>query len=58
MVDDAIVVGENIFAHQEMDKSSSIAAIDGATEVSSPGEQYSYKLRTFSALRITCVFIE
>ena len=36
VVDDAIVVGENIFAHQEMDKSSSIAAIDGATEVSSP----------------------
>ena len=27
VVDDAIVVGENIFAHQEMDKSSSIAAV-------------------------------
>jgi len=36
VVDDAIVVGENIFAHQEMDKSSAKAAIDGATEISSP----------------------
>jgi multidrug efflux pump subunit AcrB len=36
VVDDAIVVGENIFAHQEMDKSNSKAAIDGAIEISSP----------------------
>ena len=36
VVDDAIVVGENIFAHQEMDKSNAKAAIDGAKEISSP----------------------
>ncbi len=36
VVDDAIVVGENIFAHQEMDKSNSKAAIEGALEISSP----------------------
>ncbi|WP_417735388.1 efflux RND transporter permease subunit [Rosistilla oblonga] len=33
VVDDAIVVGENIYAHQQMGKSWRDAAIDGATEV-------------------------
>ncbi len=33
VVDDAIVVGENIYAHREMGKSYRDAAIDGATEV-------------------------
>ncbi|WP_417851880.1 efflux RND transporter permease subunit [Thalassoglobus sp.] len=33
VVDDAIVVGENIYAHREMGKSYRQAAIDGATEV-------------------------
>ena len=36
VVDDAIVVGENIFAHQEMDKSPSEAAIEGAIEIGPP----------------------
>ena len=33
VVDDAIVIGENIYAHQQMGKSLLNAAIDGATEV-------------------------
>ncbi|MEZ6122149.1 MAG: efflux RND transporter permease subunit [Planctomycetaceae bacterium] len=33
VVDDAIVVGENIYAHRQMGKSYQQAAIDGATEV-------------------------
>ncbi|RUL87793.1 efflux RND transporter permease subunit [Tautonia sociabilis] len=36
VVDDAIVVGENIYRHREMGKSPVRAAIDGATEVSGP----------------------
>ena len=36
LVDDAIVVGERIFAHQEMGKSPRRAAIDGTKEVSLP----------------------
>ena len=33
IVDDAIVVGENVFAHRKMDKSLIQAAIDGTCEV-------------------------
>ncbi|MFN9464980.1 MAG: efflux RND transporter permease subunit, partial [Planctomycetota bacterium] len=33
VVDDAIVIGENIFAHRDMGKSNIQAAIDGAAEV-------------------------
>jgi len=33
VVDDAIVIGENIYAHKQMGKRSLQAAIDGATEV-------------------------
>jgi HAE1 family hydrophobic/amphiphilic exporter-1 len=33
VVDDAIVVGENIYAHRQMGKSFSRAAVDGAVEV-------------------------
>jgi multidrug efflux pump subunit AcrB len=33
VVDDAIVVGENIYEHRQMGKSFHVAAIDGATEV-------------------------
>jgi multidrug efflux pump subunit AcrB len=33
VVDDAIVVGENVYAHREMGKSYRQAAVDGATEV-------------------------
>ena len=33
VVDDAIVVGENIYAHRQMGKSYRLAAIDGTTEV-------------------------
>ncbi|QDT42064.1 Multidrug resistance protein MdtB [Gimesia alba] len=33
VVDDAIVVGENIYEHRQMGKSFLVAAIDGATEV-------------------------
>lgn len=36
LVDDAIVVGENIFAHYERGKKPLQAAIDGALEVSAP----------------------
>ena len=36
VVDDAIVVGENIFAHQEMNKSSLEAAVDGTLEIGPP----------------------
>ncbi|MBC8259035.1 MAG: efflux RND transporter permease subunit [SAR324 cluster bacterium] len=36
VVDDAIVVGENIYAHQEMKKSPLDAAVDGATEIGPP----------------------
>ncbi len=36
VVDDAIVVGENIFSHQEMGKPPSKAAIEGATEIGAP----------------------
>jgi len=36
LVDDAIVVGENIFAHRQMGKPYLQAAIDGALEVSVP----------------------
>ncbi|HHZ78046.1 MAG TPA: efflux RND transporter permease subunit, partial [Candidatus Lambdaproteobacteria bacterium] len=36
VVDDAIVVGENIFAHQEMNKSSLRAAVDGTIEIGPP----------------------
>ena len=36
VVDDAIVVGENIYRHREMGKSPVRAAIDGAKEVSGP----------------------
>lgn len=36
LVDDAIVVGERIFAHEEMGKTRLQAAIDGTSEVSSP----------------------
>jgi len=36
VVDDAIVVGENIFRHRTLGKSVSQAAIDGATEVANP----------------------
>ncbi len=36
VVDDAIVVGENIYAHQEMDKSSLSAAVDGTIEIGPP----------------------
>lgn len=36
VVDDAIVVGENIYEHQQQDKSPVQAAIDGAYEVSRP----------------------
>ena len=34
LVDDGIVIGENIYAHYEMGKSSTRAAIDGTLEVS------------------------
>lgn len=33
VVDDAIVIGENIYAHRQMSKSMLEAAVDGATEV-------------------------
>lgn len=33
VVDDAIVVGENIYEHRQMGKSFLVAAVDGATEV-------------------------
>ncbi|MEM1227222.1 MAG: efflux RND transporter permease subunit [Planctomycetota bacterium] len=33
VVDDAIVIGENIYAHRQMGKSFALAAVDGATEV-------------------------
>ena len=36
VVDDAIVVGENIFAHQEMNKTSLRAAVDGTLEIGPP----------------------
>ena len=36
VVDDAIVVGENIYAHQEMGKSRLRASVEGASEISSP----------------------
>jgi len=36
VVDDAIVVGENIFRHMEMDKEPLQAAVDGAKEVGIP----------------------
>ncbi|QDU09700.1 efflux RND transporter permease subunit [Gimesia aquarii] len=36
VVDDAIVVGENVFAHREMGKSLEHAAIDGTLEVMPP----------------------
>ncbi len=36
VVDDAIVVGENIFAHQEMGKTPLQAAVDGAFEIGPP----------------------
>ena len=36
VVDDAIVVGENIYAHQEMNKSPVMAAVDGAKEMGCP----------------------
>ena len=36
VVDDAIVVGENIYSHRERGKSPVQAAIDGASEVSGP----------------------
>ena len=36
VVDDAIVVGENIFSHQEMGKPPLKAAIEGAKEIGSP----------------------
>jgi len=36
VVDDAIVVGENIFRHQEKEKDSLKGAIDGAREVATP----------------------
>ena len=36
VVDDAIVVGENIFAHREMGKRAQRAATEGALEVSGP----------------------
>ena len=36
VVDDAIVVGENIYAHQEMKKSPLDAAVDGVTEIAPP----------------------
>jgi len=36
VVDDAIVVGENIYAHQEMNKSPIMAAVEGAREISTP----------------------
>ena len=36
VVDDAIVVGENIYAHQEMNKSPVMAAVDGAKEIGMP----------------------
>ncbi len=36
VVDDAIVVGENIFAHQEMNKSNLQSAVDGVTEIGPP----------------------
>ncbi len=36
LVDDAIVVGERIFAHEEMGKTRRQAAIDGTNEVSTP----------------------
>lgn len=36
LVDDAIVVGERIFAHEEMGKPRLQAAIDGTSEVSTP----------------------
>ncbi|WP_438985391.1 efflux RND transporter permease subunit, partial [Aequoribacter sp.] len=36
LVDDAIVVGERIFAHEEMGKPRLQAAVDGTTEVSTP----------------------
>mgnify|MGYP003313300909 FL=1 len=36
VVDDAIVVGENIFAHQEMGKTNINAAVDGAIEIGPP----------------------
>ncbi|MAA91188.1 MAG: acriflavin resistance protein, partial [Deltaproteobacteria bacterium] len=36
VVDDAIVVGENIYAHQEMNKSPVMAAVEGAREISTP----------------------
>lgn len=36
LVDDAIVVGENIYAHREMGKSMVVASIDGTREVAIP----------------------
>ena len=36
VVDDAIVVGENIFSHQEMGKTNLNAAVDGAIEIGPP----------------------
>jgi multidrug efflux pump subunit AcrB len=36
VVDDAIIVGENVFAHRERGKSSVRAAIDGTLEVAKP----------------------
>ena len=36
VVDDAIVVGENIYRHHELGKSGAAAAIDGAREVAMP----------------------
>lgn len=36
VVDDAIVVGENVYTHRRMGKSYRKASIDGATEVSTP----------------------
>ena len=36
VVDDAVIVGENIYRHQQMGKSSLCAAIDGVREVSVP----------------------
>ncbi len=36
VVDDAIIVGENIYAHEQMGKSRIVAAVDGAREMSVP----------------------
>ncbi len=36
LVDDAIVIGERVYAHEQMGKDRNIAAIDGAREVSVP----------------------